>query len=175
MPREQYTDAHVERLLEQLAEGKSLITICAQDDMPSRSTVYNWMLEDSELGWRVLEAREVGFHLRAEMAVAAAKNAKDPLPGRLAFDSEKWYLGKLSKAFAEKPVSIGPVVNVDVGEAFDAVAKALEKAAAAIAGSGTSTKPVVIEGETRPGNASGRLADMAGDGGKGLGKDPDGS
>jgi hypothetical protein len=165
----------IDAIVDQLAEGKSLVTICNQDGMPDRVQVWRWMRRDDEIAERLLEAREIGFQFRAEMAVAAAKRATDPIAGRLAFDAERWYLGKLSRAFADKPLAIGVSVNVAGDDAFAAVAGALDRAAAAISSGRNSTSAVVIEGEARPADPAGQLVDLAGAGGPGLGEDPDGS
>lgn len=45
--------------------------------------------------------------VRAERAVEEAKAAKDAALGRLAFDAERWYVGKLSNAFADKVRHVG--------------------------------------------------------------------
>jgi len=173
-PPVKYSDATIERICEQLAEGKSLVVICQAEGMPSRTAVHNWMAGSDDLAARIMHAREVGFHLRAERAVVAAKTAACPLKGRLAFDAERWYLGKLSNAFREKPLNVGVAVSVDIGDAFDAFAGALEVAAAGIAGRSTSTRPVVIEGSAGPGDAPGRLADLAGVRGERMGQDEGG-
>ena len=88
-------------ILDQLAEGKSLSFICAQEGMPDRKTVQRWQNEDEAFNVAVTHAREEGYHKRAEDAVLAAKTAEDATKGRLAFDAERWYLGKLSNAFSE--------------------------------------------------------------------------
>ena len=165
----------IESIIEQLADGKSLIVICKADGMPNRRQVQRWIQGDDELAAELMAAREIGFAYRAEMAVAAAKSAKDPIAGRLAFDAERWYLGKLSNAFREKPIAVGVSVNVDRDDAFAAVAGALDRAAASISSSRNSTSAVVIEGEARPADSGRQLADLAGSGGSGMGEDANGS
>lgn len=169
----EFQDDVVEELLEKLSEGKSLRAICADKRMPSRVTVHVWAKADDELAQRIMEAREVGFYNRAEAAVEAAKTCTDPHAGRLAFDAERWFLGKLSNAFREKPIAVGAFLGVGGDDALAAVQSALDRAATTIASSGSSTQPVVIEGKARPSDPTGGLADMAGDGGPGLGEDPD--
>lgn len=164
----------VEKLCGRLAKGESLVAICRAKDMPTARTIQLWSNGDDEIALAIRSAREVGFHLRAEKAVIAAKTAKDPIAGRLAFDAERWYLGKLSNAFADKPIASVAVLNVGGDDAFAAIAGALDRAAASIASSGTSTRAVVIEGEARPADAAGHLADLAGAGGAGLGQDAHG-
>lgn len=89
-------------IIRELSEGRSLSEICeGNPDCPSRYTVYAWMEQDQDFRARVADAREIGYHARAEKAVAEAKSAPDPVRGRLAFDAERWYLGKLSLAFSD--------------------------------------------------------------------------
>jgi transposase-like protein len=174
MAERKYGPEVIDRIVEQLEEGKSLVLICRDEGMPDRRTIYRWTEGDDELAERLYRARELGYHYRAEVAVAAAKNAKDPIAGRLAFDAERWYLGKLSIAFRDKPLVQGAFLNVGSDDAFAAITEALDRAAASLASSGSSTQPVVIEGSARSADAGGRLADLAGAGREGLGQDPDG-
>lgn len=90
-----------EDILARLADGESLSSICRSDGMPDRSTVQRWQKEDAAFNAAVTHAREAGFEKRADDAVSAAKSAEDAAKGRLAFDAERWYLGKLSNAFAD--------------------------------------------------------------------------
>lgn len=41
-----YTDKIADEICERLAEGESLNAICADEHMPSRKTVYNWLDEE---------------------------------------------------------------------------------------------------------------------------------
>jgi hypothetical protein len=88
-------------ILARLAEGESLSAICRDEGMPNRCTVQRWQEEDEDFDAAVTRAREDGFQIRAERAVLAAKSAEDAQKGRLAFDAERWYLGKLSNAFSD--------------------------------------------------------------------------
>lgn len=88
-------------ILERLANGDSLSTICRDDGMPAWSTVHRWMDADEEFAGQITRAREHGYHKRAEDAIGDAKAAEDAAKGRLAFDAERWYLGKLSNAFSD--------------------------------------------------------------------------
>lgn len=90
-----------EQILERLANGESLSAICRLEGMPNRATVQRWQNDDAEFDAAVTRAREEGFQERAEKAVIAAKSADDAAKGRLAFDAERWYLGKLSNAFSD--------------------------------------------------------------------------
>jgi hypothetical protein len=100
-------------ILDRLADGESLSAICRDADMPSRETVRLWQKEDEEFALAVTRAREDGFEKRANEAVLAAKIAEDAAKGRLAFDAERWYLGKLSNAFSDnKPQKLAHDVTL---------------------------------------------------------------
>lgn len=95
-----------ETVVERLAGGESLSAICRTDGMPNRSTIQRWQDDDKAFDAAVTRAREIGFETRADKAVEDARSAPDPAKGRLAFDAERWYLGKLSNAFSDnKPQS----------------------------------------------------------------------
>jgi hypothetical protein len=88
-------------ILSRLADGESLASICRSDGMPAWSTVHRWMDDDDEFVGQITRAREIGYQVRADRAIADAKSAEDAAKGRLAFDAERWYLGKLSNAFSD--------------------------------------------------------------------------
>jgi hypothetical protein len=90
-----------EQILVQLMEGRSLSAICRDKGMPNRSTVQRWQNDDAEFDAAVTHAREEGFQLLAEQARLRAHGAEDAAKGRLAFDADRWYLGKLSNAFSD--------------------------------------------------------------------------
>lgn len=94
-------EATEEAILERLANGESLVTICKDENMPCRMTVQRWQDADEAFDVAVMRAREAGMFVRAEKAVEAAKTAGDASLGRLAFDAERWYVGKLSNAFSD--------------------------------------------------------------------------
>lgn len=93
----------IAELLEKLAEGESLRTICADKRMPCRETIWRWAERDDDLATAITRARRIGYHARAEKAVEAAKTASDAALGRLAFDADRWHLAKLyPAAFGDK-------------------------------------------------------------------------
>lgn len=97
-------------ILTELEKGRSLLSICKDDGMPNRSTVQRWQNDDEDFDAAVTRAREDGFHFLAEQARIRAQTAEDAAKGRLAFDADRWYLGKLSNAFSDnkpKDVNLG--------------------------------------------------------------------
>ena len=149
------SEAVVDAILEQLAEGKSLKTICAVEGMPDRRTVQRWMQSDDELGARIREARECGFCDFAEETLELVDACTDPIKARVLFDARRWYLGKLSNAFAEKPIAVDARVLVGNDDAFALVRQALDRAAGTLASSGTSTRLLAAESPAGPDDAAG--------------------
>ena len=145
-PREQI----IEEFCQRLVKGSYVAAICRQADMPDKVTIWRWCKADPALAARIEEAAQEGYNQRAERVVAAAKSAKDPVKGRLAFDAERWLLGKISNRFADKPVVIDARTLVAGGDAFAPIAEALDRAAAALAGSGHATRLVDASGPARP-------------------------
>jgi hypothetical protein len=90
-----------ETIIAELEKGRSLLSICKDEGMPSARTVQRWQNDDADFDVAVTRAREDGFHYLAEQARIHAHAADDAAKGRLAFDADRWYLGKLSNAFSD--------------------------------------------------------------------------
>lgn len=171
MADRQFADDVIEELLEKLADGCSLVEICRDPRMPAARTIQRWANADDELGRRIFEAREVGFMLEADRLMEEMRTCEDAQKARNVLDATRWRLGKLSNAFRDKPIAFGAFIGVGGDDAFAAVAGALDRAAATLAGSGHATRAVAIEGPAGSGDADGGLGDLAGARGKGLGQD----
>lgn len=102
-PHPKWADDQIEEMLEKMRSGMTLTEIASDPRMPSIQTMANWEKEqDTELGLGITRARDIGYLVRAEKAVTEAKEAKDPSLGRLAFDADRWFLGKMRpKIFGE--------------------------------------------------------------------------
>lgn len=96
-----FSDRQRQKILDGLREGRSMRDICQANDLPCREVIRLLEKEDPDFAAAVHEAREDGYAMRAEQAVKDAKNATDAALGRLAFDAERWHLGKLSHAFSD--------------------------------------------------------------------------
>lgn len=90
-----------EHVIAELEKGRSLLSICKDDGMPTARTIQRWQADDENFDVAVTRAREDGFHYLAEQARTKAQTAEDAAKGRLAFDADRWYLGKLSNAFSD--------------------------------------------------------------------------
>lgn len=103
-PAPQWSDDQIEEMLERMGNGETLTSISSDARMPSMASMMRWEEEqDTELGARITQARARGWTARAELAVEAAKTAEDASKGRLSFDAERWFLGKMHpKKFGDK-------------------------------------------------------------------------
>ena len=98
-----YTPELAAEICERLLAGESLRSIIGLAHMPARSTVLKWIAEDTDgFSAQYAHAKDQGLDDRAEAAVEAAKGADDAAKGRLAFDAERWYLGKTARRFSDK-------------------------------------------------------------------------
>ena len=52
-----FSQGLAEKICEQIAHGKSLRAICAEDDMPSTSTVCKWLNENQDFSEQYARAR----------------------------------------------------------------------------------------------------------------------
>lgn len=129
-----YTDEVAAAILERLADGESLRSICADDDLPNKSTVFRWL--DAHDGFRdqYARAREMQADVlfdeilsiadeECTMVRADKHGSKDEGDGntevvfdgtavarnRLRVDARKWMAGKL------RPKVYGEKVSAEIG------------------------------------------------------------
>lgn len=99
----EWADDQIEEMLRRMSEGETITSIALDPKMPSYTTMWRMENAGDELAERITRAREMGFVARAEKAVEDAKTASDAVKGRLAFDADRWFLGKMCpKRFGEK-------------------------------------------------------------------------
>lgn len=99
-----YDPKIAQRVLDELAAGRSLRSICADSDMPSRPTVYKWIDNDTDgFADRYTRARDLGLDTIADQVLDIAD---EPVPTnehgstdsgavadkRVRFDARRWYL-----------------------------------------------------------------------------------
>lgn len=128
-PPDPYTPEIAAEICKRLAEGESLNAICKDPNMPSRPTVYEWVLADRDgFADKYAHARNVGLDRMADEILDISDDGKndwmrdnDPEnPGykangehqarsRLRVDTRKWYLSKLApKRYGDKLELSGP-------------------------------------------------------------------
>jgi hypothetical protein len=120
-----YTKVLAQKICKRIAEGESVRTIVKDEDMPSASTIFRWLLdEDKKEFWEQYEkARNIQAELMFEELLEIADDGTndymererqdgstfDALDSehiqrsRLRVDTRKWYLSKvLPKKFGDK-------------------------------------------------------------------------
>lgn len=96
-----------EYILEQLAIGRSLVSICKEPGTPSYVLVSTWRNEDEEFFKKYMRARDDQADYIADEISDIADNATDANLARLQIDARKWKAGKL------KPKVYGDRINID--------------------------------------------------------------
>lgn len=104
-----YTIELVDRICEQIAEGKSLAAICKADDMPAIRTVYKWKREHEEFMQQYTHAKEDQADYLAEQVLDIADDdTLEPADKRVRYDARRWLASKF------KPKMYGDKVQQEV-------------------------------------------------------------
>ena len=86
------------RLCRGIAAGMSVSKCCAQDGMPSKETIFQWLMDDPELSDQYARARERRADARAERIDDICEKVETgtlgPNEARVIIDAEKWQAGK---------------------------------------------------------------------------------
>jgi len=85
-----------DELFERIADGEAITAIAADAHMPSTSTLFRWMSQDTGAWEAYMRAREIQAHVYASRVITEAHGATDPAIGRLRMDALKWAAGKLA-------------------------------------------------------------------------------
>jgi hypothetical protein len=73
-----YTPELADRILDGLADGRTLLDVCDDEGMPAARTVHRWAIDDVEgFAARIREAREIGCHHLADETIAIADNGRN--------------------------------------------------------------------------------------------------
>ena len=92
-----FTEAIADRILDRLASGESLVSICKSEDMPGLRTVMRWVGENQDFGTEYMRAREAqAEHMDDLILSTAAKAKEDPQAARVMVDAYKWRAAKLA-------------------------------------------------------------------------------
>lgn len=127
-----YTAEIAQRICEELACGRSLRDVCADEGMPAESTVRAWALDDRDgFSAHYARARELGYHSMADELMEIADDARNDWMercgeedagwqangehiqrSRLRVDTRKWMLSKvLPKLYGDKVTVAGDKEN----------------------------------------------------------------
>lgn len=123
MPRKKgtyYSREIGQKICEQLADGRSLRSICADQGMPGRTAVFRWLATDDDFRTLYVRARQMQADTLFDEALEIADDATNDWmqskskPGqvvnreninrsKLRIDTRKWMVAKLSpKKYGEK-------------------------------------------------------------------------
>lgn len=107
-----YDKATADRLCEEIASGRSLRSVCADDGMPDKATVFRWLAKDETFRDQYARAREMQTDALLEeiFEIAdqydAASDAVNPdhiNRAKLRIDTRKWAMGKMApKKYGDK-------------------------------------------------------------------------
>jgi len=123
-----YTAETADRICERMVEGESLISICRDDDMPSRTSVFRWLQSNEEfrdkyaradefrgemLAHEILQISDDGTNDWMERRSEAEKgagvdsgwvlNGEHVQRSKLRIDTRKWYASKVAaKKYGDK-------------------------------------------------------------------------
>jgi hypothetical protein len=108
-----YSEAVAEKLCVAIAtSSRGLRSICKNPELPSRSTVCRWLMENEDFQGRYARAKEFQRHALDDDIIDIADKCKNGSVdrARLRIDARKWVLSKLC------PKKYGDRVEVDAGE-----------------------------------------------------------
>lgn len=110
MPRPlEFNEAVADAICERLADGESLRSICRDDEMPAKSTVFKWLGLIPAFADQYARARETQADSLADDIVDIADDKKlEPNDKRVRIDARKWLAGKLRpRAYGDKVAVVG--------------------------------------------------------------------
>lgn len=122
-----FTQKVADAICEQLADGRSLRSICLDDGMPVKSTVFKWLIAHPSFKDQYAHAREAQADTLAdEIQDIADEKCKDMVAvqrNKMRLDARKWLASKM------KPKVYGDKVEPEGGNAdmAKAVAALIEK------------------------------------------------
>lgn len=151
-----FTQGLADRICAELAEGKSMRTVCKADDMPAMSTVFKWLRERPEFSQQYTKAKEesadalveemldiaddgtndwMEVHDKDGEAAGYKINGEAVQRSRLRVETRKWIAAKL------KPKKYSEKVDVNHGvQPENPLASLMQQLA------GKTLKPVADEG-----------------------------
>ena len=83
------------KICEHVANGKSLRTVCAMDDMPAMTTIFRWLDEKPSFREQYARAKESMADALTEDMLVIPDEEEDVARARLKVDTRKWIASKL--------------------------------------------------------------------------------
>lgn len=106
-----YTDQIAEQICDLIMVGKSLRTICSDEIMPDRSSIYRWLNANAGFATKYAHARAMQadylFDEMAEIEDDTQNQRLDPAAARAILGSKQWRAAKLAPKKYGDRVDIG--------------------------------------------------------------------
>jgi hypothetical protein len=94
-PEDGYSEEIHQAVIERLMQGRSLLSICRDKDIPSHATVLRWRKKYPDFDEAIPRAREEGTHVLADQCLEIADNSDlDPQDRRVRIDTRLRLIGK---------------------------------------------------------------------------------
>lgn len=123
-----FTQETADAICERIAEGESLRSICEEESMPNKSTVFKWLGQDKNFADQYARARESQADTLFDQILGIADDGRNDsytdeegnertnhdviARSRLRVDARKWMAGKLRpKVYGDKLEVAGPGPN----------------------------------------------------------------
>ena len=85
-------------IYQRIADGHSLRQICSEESMPSKATIFKWLIDFPEFSDQYAQARALQMETMADdlLELADSADEKNYNPKRLQVDTRKWLMSKLA-------------------------------------------------------------------------------
>jgi len=108
----------LDKILQRLELGETLVSICREKDMPGQSTVNTWMREDEKFRNKILDARRMGAMVWLDKCQELLDQEVEPQKVqwyREKLHHARWLVSKLVNVFGDKQTVVNegePVIQV---------------------------------------------------------------
>lgn len=100
-----FTEQLADTICERIADGESLRSICSDDGLPGKATVFRWLHDHAAFRDQYARAKEEQAESLADeiVSIADGQDGSDPQRDRLRVDARKWVASKLKpKVYGDK-------------------------------------------------------------------------
>ena len=97
----------LDAIVERIAAGESLRSVCRDDAMPGMTTVFGWLADDEQFRSKYARARDAQAEVMDDKIVSLAERVEqgdmDPQAARVAIGAYQWRAAKLApKRYGDK-------------------------------------------------------------------------
>ena len=118
-----FTPELADTICEQLALGRSMRSICLEEEMPAMQTIWRWLREKEDFSEQYARAKQESADAMSEELLEIADNPsnEDVNRDRLRVDARKWLMSKMKpKKYGDKMdvTSDGKAITVSFDSSF---------------------------------------------------------